>query len=146
MVLAGSFRSLSPWLANGCPLATSSHGLPSVYASQVSLCVSKFPLLFFFFLFSFPFFLYFFIQQVLISYLFYTHQCIHVNPNLPIHPTTTPATFPTWCPYVSPLHLFFFFYFLWERGSLIWAFRIYNSGSGQVNKTNQNNVSIFLLS
>ena len=27
----------------------------------------------------------FFIQQVLISHPFYTHQCIHVNPNLPIH-------------------------------------------------------------
>ena len=26
-------------------------------------------------------------QQVLISYLFYTDQCIYVNPNLPIHPT-----------------------------------------------------------
>ena len=40
------------------------------------------------------FFLY--IQQVLISYLFYTHRCIHVNPNLPIHPPTTPL------PPVSP--------------------------------------------
>ena len=27
------------------------------------------------------------IQQVLISYLFYTQQCICVNPNLPVHPT-----------------------------------------------------------
>ena len=37
----------------------------------------------------------FFIQQVLISHPFYTHQCIHVNPNLPIHPTTTiPHHFP----------------------------------------------------
>ena len=27
------------------------------------------------------------IQQVLISYLFYTYQCIYVNPNLPIHHT-----------------------------------------------------------
>ena len=37
----------------------------------------------------------FFIQQVLISYLFYTHQCIHVNPNLPIHtnPHPTPSSF-----------------------------------------------------
>ena len=26
-------------------------------------------------------------QQVLISYLFYTQQCIYVSPNLPIHPT-----------------------------------------------------------
>ena len=31
----------------------------------------------------------FFIQQVLISHPFYTHQCIHVNPNFPNHPTTT---------------------------------------------------------
>ena len=39
-----------------------------------------------------PFFLnfiYFFIQQALISHQFYPHQCIHVNPNLPIHHTTT---------------------------------------------------------
>ena len=27
------------------------------------------------------------VQQVLISYVFYTQQCIYVNPNLPIHPT-----------------------------------------------------------
>ena len=33
--------------------------------------------------------LYFFIQQDLISHQFYTHQCIHVNPNLPIYHTTT---------------------------------------------------------
>ena len=33
----------------------------------------------------------FLIQQVLISHPVYTHQCIHVNPNLPIHPTTTPT-------------------------------------------------------
>ena len=34
-------------------------------------------------------------QQVLISYLFNVHQCIHVHPNLPIHPTTTtPCCFP----------------------------------------------------
>ena len=54
----------------------------------------------FFFFFFFEFYL-FFIQQVLISYLFHTHQCIHVNANLPIHHTTTtppPATFPPWCP------------------------------------------------
>ena len=36
----------------------------------------------------------FFIQQVLISYLFYIYLCIHVNPNLPVHPTTTPSHFP----------------------------------------------------
>ena len=53
------------------------------------------------------FLIYFFIQQVLISHPFYTHQCIHVNPNLPIHPTATPppTTFPPWCPYVCSLHL-----------------------------------------
>ena len=40
----------------------------------------------------------------LISHPFYTHQCIHVNPNRPIHPTTitTPRHFP---PLVS-IHLF----------------------------------------
>ena len=44
------------------------------------------------------------IQQVLISHPFYTHQCIHVHPNLPIHPTTTttPRCFP---PLVS-IHFF----------------------------------------
>ena len=38
-----------------------------------------------------------FIQQVLISHPFYTHQCIHVNSNLPIHhtTTTTPRCFPS---------------------------------------------------
>ena len=43
------------------------------------------------------FFLFFlFLQQVIISGQFYTHQCIHVNPNLQIHPTTTstPRHFP----------------------------------------------------
>ena len=49
---------------------------------------------------AFPFFflnfIYFLIQQVLISHPFYTHQCIHVNPNLPIQhtPTPTPCCFP----------------------------------------------------
>ena len=58
-----------------------------------------------FFFFEF-YFIYFFIQQVLISYAFYTYQCIHVNPNLPVHHTTSPpATFPPWCPYVCSLHL-----------------------------------------
>ena len=46
------------------------------------------------------FILIFFIQQVPISYLFYTHQCIHVNPNLPIHPITTTPT-PRFTPLVS---------------------------------------------
>ena len=43
------------------------------------------------YLFIFLNFIYFFIQQVLISHPFYTHQCIHVNPNLSIHHTTTPT-------------------------------------------------------
>ena len=34
-------------------------------------------------------FIYLFI--LLISHPFYTHQCIHVNPNLPIYHTTTPT-------------------------------------------------------
>ena len=33
---------------------------------------------------------FFLIQQVLNSHPFYTHQCIQVNPNLPIHHFTTP--------------------------------------------------------
>ena len=36
----------------------------------------------------------FFIQQVLISHQFYTHQCIHVNPNRPIHHTTSTNPLP----------------------------------------------------
>ena len=68
--------------------------------------------LFFFLFLNFILFI-FFIQQVLISYLFYTYQCIYVNPNLPIHPTTptstTPptSTFPPWCPYVCSLYMCF---------------------------------------
>ena len=33
----------------------------------------------------------FFILQVLISHQFYTHQCIHVNPNRPFQHTTIPT-------------------------------------------------------
>ena len=45
--------------------------------------------------FCLNFILFIFIQQVLISHLLYTYQCIHVNPNLPVHPTTTtPPYFP----------------------------------------------------
>ena len=58
--------------------------------------------------FLFCIFLIFFIQQVLISHQFYTHQCIHVNPKCPIHHTTIPtlnAAFPPWYPYVCSLHL-----------------------------------------
>ena len=40
--------------------------------------------------FFFEFYLiYFFIWQVLIIHPFYTHQCIHADPHLPIHHTTT---------------------------------------------------------
>ena len=52
-----------------------------------------------FFFFEF----YFFIQQVLISHQFYTHQCIHVNPNLPIHPTPPHPT--PWPPVGQVLNL-----------------------------------------
>ena len=52
---------------------------------------------FFSWIFEFYFIL-FFIQQVLISHQFYTHQCTHVNPNLPIHHTTTTTPLP-----LSPL-------------------------------------------
>ena len=65
------------------------------------------PTPFIFLIFKFNF-IYFFIKQV-ISHQFYTHQCIHVNPNCPIHhptiPTPPPAAFPPWCPYVCSLHL-----------------------------------------
>ena len=65
------------------------------------LWLSNIPFFFFWILF------YFFIQQVLISHPFYAHPCVHVNPNLPIHHTTTPppAAFPPWCPYICSLHL-----------------------------------------
>ena len=55
------------------------------------------------FCFEFLNFIYFFIQRVLISHQFYTHQCIHVNPNRPIQHTTTPI-----CLLLSPLgvHMF----------------------------------------
>ena len=51
----------------------------------------------FFLIFEF-YFIYFFIQQVLISHQYYTHQCIHVNPNRPIQHTTIPTP-----PWLSPL-------------------------------------------
>ena len=52
--------------------------------------------------------IYFFIQQVRISHPFYTHQCIHVNPNLPIHHTTTFTPHPR----LSPLgvHTYFLYF------------------------------------
>ena len=46
----------------------------------------------FFFFLNFWILFYFFIQQLLVSHPFYTHQCIPVNPNLPIHHTTPHPT------------------------------------------------------
>ena len=63
------------------------------------LCCTLHPCILFIYLFIFEFyFIWFFLEQVLISHPFYTHQCIHVNPNLPIHHTTTPTP-----PRLSPL-------------------------------------------
>ena len=71
-----------------CPLP---YPVPSGnYCSVLCICV--------FVCFWILFYLFIFIQQVLISYLFYTHQCIHVNPNLPIHHNTTTRPLP-----LSPL-------------------------------------------
>ena len=69
---------------------------PSIYFCYFSILI-------YLFLVSLPHFFLFF----LISHPFYTHQSTHVNPDRPIHhtPTSTPATFPPWCPYVCPLHL-----------------------------------------
>ena len=44
----------------------------------------------FFFLMLQFYFIYFFIQQVLVSHQFYTHQCIRVKPNRPIQHTIIP--------------------------------------------------------
>ena len=38
--------------------------------------------------YSFFFFMFIFYLFFLISHPFYTHQCIHINPNLPIHHTS----------------------------------------------------------
>ena len=61
--------------------------------------VFLFPVLSFFLLFFFGGGIFVLINLFffLISHPFYTHQCIHINPNLPIHPTTTttpPPLFP----------------------------------------------------
>ena len=50
----------------------------------------------FFLVFEFNF-IYFFIQQVLISHQFYTHQCIYVNPNRPPHRSFPPLV--SICPF-----------------------------------------------
>ena len=58
---------------------------------------------FFFWIFE-CYFIYIFVQQVLTSHQFYTPQCIHVNPNHPIHPTTIPT--PHGFPPLVPIRLF----------------------------------------
>ena len=63
-------------------------------------CDMLFPVknnLLFFFFFNFILFIYF-IQQILIRHQLYTHQCIHVKPNRPIHHTTTTTTTPRLSP------------------------------------------------
>ena len=55
----------------------------------LSLCHAV--LIAFFWIFEFYLFFY---TAVLISHQFYTLQCIHVNPNHPIHHTTTPTPLP----------------------------------------------------
>ena len=57
--------------------------------------------------FSFFFLMFFIYLFFLISHPFYTHQCIHVSPNLPIHHTTTPTR-----PPLSPagVHTFFLYF------------------------------------
>ena len=57
--------------------------------------------------FVFVFVFVFFILQVLISHQFYTHQCIHVNSNRPIHHTTIPTP-----PWLSPLGVHTFFLYI----------------------------------
>ena len=64
--------------------------LPTGPAASGSHCMAC-SFLFCFILFLFLLFIYLCIQQVLISYQFYTHQCIHVNPNRPIQHTTIPT-------------------------------------------------------
>ena len=49
------------------------------------------------------YFFFFFILQVLIRHQFYTHQCIHVNPNRPIQHTTIPTSPNLSAPRVSTL-------------------------------------------
>ena len=86
-----------------CGLASSSYifeasGTCQSFSGVLPILHYLYCLLYILFL-SFKFyFIYFFIQQVLISHQFYTHQCIHVNPNHPIHHTTIPTP-----PRLSPL-------------------------------------------
>ena len=66
---------------------------------------------FFFLNFWILFYLFIFTQQVLISYPFYTCQCIHVNLNLPVHLTTTPLSPPGVHTFVVYICGFFLIYF-----------------------------------
>ena len=73
------------------PLSRIPHEQPSLNPSRPGSPVF-FLFLFYFILFYFIFlFVCFFILQVLIRHQFYTHQCIHVNPNCPIQHTTIPT-------------------------------------------------------
>ena len=58
-------------------------------------------------IFFFSCFVCFFILQVLIRHQFYTHQCIHVNPNRPIQHTTIPTSlqFSPLCVHMSILYI-----------------------------------------
>ena len=53
------------------------------------------------------FFWFCFLIFFLISHPFYTHQCIHVNPNLPIHHTTTST--PLRFPHLVSIRFFLYF-------------------------------------
>ena len=57
-----------------------------------------------FFFLIFKFYFIFFIQQVLVSHQFYTHQCINVNHIRPVHHTTIPT--PCGFPPLVPVRLF----------------------------------------
>ena len=70
--------------SNPCPLHWQADSQPLRHQGSPFLLIFEF------------YFIYFFIQQVLISHQFSTHQCIDVNPNRPIHHTTIPT--PPWHP------------------------------------------------
>ena len=69
----------------------------------------------------------FFIQQVLISHPFYTHQCIHVNHNGPI--------------YSSPLHCYFWRQITSCTTRVIYAFLAFLSKDAQMRDSTDESVS-----
>ena len=92
--------SQCPAPARGCPAPQAAR--PGLWFPFISRAPSfpvlwEAPRLFLFFFCLFVLFC-FFILQVLIRHQFYTHQCIHVNPNRPIQHTTIPTS-----PQFSPL-------------------------------------------